>query len=62
MNSQQLQPRTDPQPTTTTQPPATPPIRTPTDRVPSTFDHGNTDRLQNLIDECNAAFVDPNTN
>ena len=61
MKSQHLQPTTEPEPTTR-QPITTPPTRTPTDRVPATFDHGNRDRLQNLIDECNAAFVDPTAN
>ena len=33
--------------------------RSPADRAPVTFAYRNTDRLQNLIDEFNAAFVDP---
>ncbi|MFC4248199.1 hypothetical protein ACFOZ7_14895 [Natribaculum luteum] len=32
--------------------------RSPTDRSPATFSYGQTNRLQNLIDEWNAAFVD----
>lgn len=31
-------------------------VRTPTDRAPQTF-NGDTDRLQNLIDEFNTAFA-----
>ncbi len=33
--------------------------RSPIGRAPVTFTYRNTDRLQNLIDEFNAAFVDP---
>jgi len=43
--------------TTTPEPPAAI-VRTPTDRAPQTF-NGNTDRLQNLIDEFNTAFANP---
>ncbi|MHC3437585.1 hypothetical protein ACYJ1Y_05635 [Natrialbaceae archaeon A-gly3] len=62
MKSPHLQSTTEPEPATIDQPITTPPARTPTDRAPQTFDRGNRERLQNLIDDCNAAFVDPETN
>lgn len=55
------QPESDPQPnrTPTRTRPTTPETdpRTVTDRAPRTFSQGNTARLENLIDEFNAAFA-----
>ena len=64
MSTQHLQTKTDRQPerTTTRATPAetttlaTDP-RTGTDRAPQTFSNGNRARLENLIDEFNAAFA-----
>ncbi|WP_226480681.1 hypothetical protein [Natrinema amylolyticum] len=63
MSTQRLQPTTDAEPTRTTTRTRTTPSsaaadpRTATDRAQRMFSHGNTDRLENLIDEWNAAFA-----
>lgn len=65
MSTQHLQTRPDPQPnraaTTRTPPAETATVRSAPqaaiDRAPKTFSHGNTARLENLIDEFNAAFA-----
>ncbi|WP_121741563.1 hypothetical protein [Natronorubrum halophilum] len=45
-------------PTRTTAPEISTDPRTATDRAPRTFAHRDTARLENLIDEFNAAFAD----
>ncbi|WP_226004531.1 hypothetical protein [Natrinema salinisoli] len=70
MSTQRLQSTTDAESTTnrtstrTQTPPSTPVTedpRTATDRAPRTFSHRNGARLENLIDEWNAAFANETT-
>ncbi|WP_222916619.1 hypothetical protein [Natrinema sp. SYSU A 869] len=63
MSTQRLQSTTDAEPTRTTTRTRTAPSSdvadplTATDRAQRMFSHGNTGRLENLIDEWNAAFA-----
>ncbi|PCR90370.1 hypothetical protein [Natrinema ejinorense] len=65
MSTQRLQSTTDAEPTTDRTTTRTRPRssavtedpRTATDQAPQTFSHRNTGRLENLIDEWNAAFA-----
>ncbi|ELY68730.1 hypothetical protein [Natrinema versiforme] len=63
MSTQHLQSTTDAEPTpdrTTIRTPRSSPLedpRTATDRAQRMFSHGDTGRLENLIDEWNAAFA-----
>jgi|AntDeeMetagen681_2_1112603.scaffolds.fasta_scaffold01712_1 hypothetical protein len=70
MSTQHLQSTTDAEPTsnrtaTRTQPAPSSAVtedpRTATDRAPRTFSQQSTGRLENLIDEWNAAFANENT-
>ncbi|MDF9744960.1 hypothetical protein [Natrinema salsiterrestre] len=70
MSTQRLQSTTDAESTpnrtsTRTQTPPSAPVtedpRTATDRAPRTFSHRNSARLENLIDEWNAAFANETT-
>ncbi|ELY83696.1 hypothetical protein [Natrinema altunense] len=67
MSTQPLQPPTDAEPTrTTTRTRPTPSSdvadpRPAADRAQRMFSHGNTDRLENLIDEWNAAVATADT-
>lgn len=52
----QNEPTTNAEALTETTPPAEI-VRTPTDRAPKTFAYRNTERLENLMDEWNAARI-----